>query len=77
MTDGVEKAFVAEIAPKDSKATALGFYNTIVGIFLLPASLIAGFFFAVSKPAPYIFGGVMALISVVVLAVFVKDKKKA
>ncbi len=42
MTEGVEKAFVADIAPKESKATALGFHQTIVGVTLLPASIIAG-----------------------------------
>ncbi|MFH1223872.1 MAG: MFS transporter [Pseudomonadota bacterium] len=61
MTKGVEKAFVAETAPEHSKGTALGFYNTIVGIGLLPASVIAGFLFVLSPCLVFIFGGVMAL----------------
>jgi len=74
MTEGVEKAFVSRIAPEGSKATALGFFNTIVGIGLLPASIIAGFLFSWSPSAPFVFGGIMALAAVTILAVTVKEK---
>jgi len=69
MTEGVEKAFVADTAPAASKATALGFYHTITGIVLLPASLIAGALFSLSPAAPFIFGGAAALATVVLLGV--------
>ena len=72
--EGIEKAFVSDIAPKDSKATALGFYHTIVGVVLLPASIIAGILFALLPSAPFIFGGVLALVTVVILGFFVKEK---
>jgi len=71
MTEGIEKAFVSDIAPKDSKATALGFYHTIVGIGLLPASIIAGILFFLLPSAPFIFGGALALVTVVILGFFV------
>jgi len=74
MTEGIEKALVSDIAPKDSKATALGFYHTIVGVVLLPASIIAGILFALFPSAPFIFGGVLALVTVVILGFFVKEK---
>ncbi len=76
MTDGVERAFVSEVAPVNSRATALGFYNTIVGIGLLPASIIAGFLFAVNHSFPFIFGGIMAVIAVFMIAVLVKEEKR-
>ncbi|OHD55168.1 MAG: hypothetical protein A2Y33_10640 [Spirochaetes bacterium GWF1_51_8] len=75
MTEGVEKAMVSDLAPKESKATALGFYHTIVGIGLLPASVIAGFLFSLLPGLPFWFGGAMALTSVIILAVFVKENK--
>ena len=75
MTEGVEKAFVAETAPKNSTGTALGFYNMIIGIGLLPASLIAGFLFPFSNSAPFLFGGIMAALAVVIIGFFVKEKK--
>jgi MFS family permease len=67
LTEGVEKAFVAQLAPAQSKATALGFSHTIVGVCLLPASLIAGALFAVSPQAPFLFGSLTSLIAVYVL----------
>jgi MFS family permease len=72
MTEGVEKAFVSDIAPEGSKATALGFYHTIVGVALLPASIFAGLLMTLSPAAPFLFGGGMAVIAVAVLALGVK-----
>lgn len=60
MTEGVEKALVAELAPPDSRATALGLHQTIVGAALLPASLIAGLLLARHPGAPFWFGGALA-----------------
>ena len=74
MTEGVEKAFVAASAPKDSKATALGFYHTIVGISLLPASIIAGILFSWMPSAPFILGGCLAAITVVIIQTGVREK---
>lgn len=75
MTEGVEKAFIANIAPKESKATALGFHQTIVGITLLPASIIAGILFSFHPSAPFLFGGGMAIITVVIMGVFIRKSR--
>jgi len=75
MTEGVEKAFVSTIAPAESKATALGLYHTIVGVGLLPASVIAGILFALTPSAPFVFGGVMSLAATAILALFVQEKQ--
>jgi len=74
MTEGVEKAFVAHIAPEDSRATALGFYSALVGFGLLPASLIAGFLFALLPSAPFLFGGVTALTALLIMGVYIKSR---
>ena len=76
LTEGIEKAFVSDIAPEDSKATALGFYHTIVGVGLLPASIIAGILFSLLPSAPFIFGGALALFTVAILGFFVKEKDR-
>jgi MFS family permease len=73
MTEGVEKAFVGDLSPKDSKATALGFFYTIVGIGLLPASVIAGFLFSLAPAAPFIFGSCMSGVAFLIVALFVKE----
>jgi MFS family permease len=58
--EGVEKALVADLAPTRIRATAIGLYATLVGIGLLPASLLAGWMWASFGPAvPFYFGGVL------------------
>jgi MFS family permease len=43
LTEGVEKAFVADLAPEDKHGTAYGLYNLAFGVTVFPASLIFGF----------------------------------
>jgi len=70
LTEGVEKALVADLAPPESKATALGLNQTIEGVGLLFASLLAGFLFSLSPSAPFIFGAVTSLATVTLLTRF-------
>ena len=42
LTEGVEKAFVADMVPEEKRGTAYGFYNLAYGITVLPASLLFG-----------------------------------
>lgn len=42
LTEGVEKAMIADLVPADRRATAYGWYNLAIGIGALPASLIFG-----------------------------------
>jgi MFS family permease len=74
MTEGVEKALVGDLAPRDSKATALGFFYTVSGIGLLPASIIAGFLFTLAPWAPFIFGACMSGAAAATVALFVKER---
>ncbi|MBS1811611.1 MAG: MFS transporter [Acidobacteria bacterium] len=43
LTEGVEKAFVADLVATETRGTAFGFYNLIIGVGSLPASLLLGF----------------------------------
>ncbi|MCD6363354.1 MAG: MFS transporter [Synergistetes bacterium] len=43
ITDGVERAFIADMAPEHIRGTAYGIYHTLTGVALLPASLLTGF----------------------------------
>jgi MFS family permease len=74
MTEGVEKALVGDLAPRDSKATALGFFYTVSGVGLLPASVIAGFLFTLAPSAPFIFGACTSGAAAVTVALFVKER---
>ena len=69
MTAGAERAFIAEIAPANLKGTMLGLHSTLVGIALLPASVIAGFLWdKIGVFAPFMFGGILSLIAALLLA---------
>lgn len=74
MTEGLEKAFVADLAPENSKATAIGFYHMIVGVTLLPASLIAGFLYSLNPVSPFLLGGILALINCIILLFGLKNE---
>jgi len=63
-TEGVEKALIADIAPVSLRATAIGLHATLVGIGLLPASLLAGMLWKFLGPAAtFYFGGVMGILA--------------
>jgi MFS family permease len=69
MIAGVERAFVSEVAPKELKGTMLGLHSTIVGIALLPASVIAGLLWnAFGSAVPFAFGASLSLASALILA---------
>lgn len=76
-TDGVQKAMVSDLVDKDKKGTGLGIYNSITGITLLPASLIAGVLYdRVNSRAPFYFGAAMALIAAVLMIIFLMRKHR-
>jgi len=75
MITGVERAFVAEIATPELKGTMLGLHSTVAGIALLPASVLAGLLWNMfGATVPFVFGAVMALISAMLLLVFMKGR---
>lgn len=75
MTAGVERALIAEISPGHLKGTMLGLQATIVGIALLPASVIAGLLWNVwGAPAPFLFGAGLSLLAAVMLMVLMNRK---
>lgn len=75
MITGVERAYVAEIAPPALKGTMLGLQSTLAGIALLPASVIAGALWNAFGPAvPFLFGAALSLVSALLLLFFMKKK---
>ena len=76
-TDGVQKALVTDIIDKRLKGTGLGIYDFLVGITLLPASLIAGILYdMVDNRAPFLFGSAMAIIAAAMLFIFYRYNRK-
>jgi len=64
IVEGVARAFVADLVPQEKRGTAYGLYHGVVGLTLLPASLIAGWLWqAVSPAAPFYLGAGLAFIA--------------
>jgi MFS family permease len=80
-SEGAEKAFVADLVKDDQRGSAYGMYNFAIGLGALPASIIFGFIYSYfNKIIPgfggtvaFGFGGLIALISMLMLAVKVKE----
>jgi MFS family permease len=74
MVEGVARAFVADLVPEEKRGTAYGLYHGVVGITLLPASLIAGWLWqAISPAAPFYFGAALAFLAMVGIMALVKE----
>jgi MFS family permease len=72
LTEGIQKAFLTTIIPQDFKATAFGVYNTVVGLAMLPASLIGGWLWDhISPSATFYFGAITAAASAILFIVFI------
>ena len=70
-TDGAQKALISDIIDKNKRGTALGLYNSIIGITLLPASIVAGLLYDnVSNRAPFFFGAAMAFAAAIFMLAF-------
>lgn len=71
-TEGVEKAFVADLAPQGLTGTAFGWFNLCSGIMLLPASLIFGWLYESFSPtAAFLFSGACSTLAVILLVLWV------
>jgi MFS family permease len=65
LTEGVEKAVVADLAPAGRRGAAFGAYHAVIGIGALAASLVfAGIWKAAGAPAAFALGAAIALASV-------------
>lgn len=76
MTDSIQKTITVKITDPEHKGTMLGLTATTIGIFQLPASVIAGLLWEkIGVSFPFYFGSITAIISALLLsAVFLKTK---
>jgi MFS family permease len=64
LTEGVEKAWIADLAPATARGTAFGFYNATIGIGALLASVIFGIIWTrVSPEAAFFTGAALAVVA--------------
>jgi MFS family permease len=68
LTEGVEKAWVADLASSRARGTAFGAYNAVLGVGTLAASLMSGWIWThVSPHAAFLTGAVLALCATALL----------
>jgi MFS family permease len=68
LTEGVEKAWVADLAATEVRGTAFGVYNAVLGLGSLAASLLFGAIWTrVSPPAAFFTGAGLAALATILL----------
>jgi MFS family permease len=77
-TEGVEKAWVADMAPASSRGTAFGVYNAAIGFGQLAASLLFGLIWTrVSPRAAFLTGASLALAASLLLYLMFSRQQNA
>ena len=68
LTEGVEKAFVADMVPEDKRGTAFGLYNLAFGITVFPASLLFGLVWnQFGAATAFLASGAVSLLAIILL----------
>jgi MFS family permease len=84
LTEGVAKAFVADLVPSEKRGTAYGIYNAAVGVAAFPASLVAGLLWqgagswsGLGAWSPFAFGAALALLAAAGMALLIKTESRS
>jgi len=77
MTEGAERALVADMAPEETRGTAYGFFNLAVGVAALPASVLFGYLWkALGVRVAFGVGAGLALLAAVMMLLLVKPVRR-
>ncbi len=77
MTEGVEKAFVADMVPESRRGTAYGLYNLAFGITVFPASLLFGLIWTQLGPSTAFLASATVSILAILLLLTVRPNAQA
>jgi len=76
-TDGVQKAFVTDLLPPSQRGTGLGLYHAMLGLMLLPASVIAGVLYdRVDARVPFYFGSLTATAAALLMVLLLRQRPR-
>lgn len=68
MTEGIQKTITVRIADPELKGSMLGLMHTTIGLFQLPASVMAGFLWEkVGFKTPFLLSGSLAVVAAIIL----------
>jgi len=75
VVEGAARAFVADLVPSARRGAAYGLYQGIVGLTLLPASVIGGWLWDAFNPsATFYFGAALAFLATLGVLFLVREK---
>ena len=75
LTEGSERALVADLVDPERRGTAFGWYNLAIGLGALPASLLFGYVWdRAGAPVAFLMGASLALAAAVCLTLVVRRK---
>ena len=73
LTEGAERALVADLAPADGRGHAFGAFHAVTGVMTLPASLLTGVLWQAYGPgAALLTGAALAMVAAVLLRAWVR-----
>ena len=76
LTEGAERALVADIVPAAKRGTAFGWFHLAVGLGALPASVLFGFVWdGFGAPAAFVMGGALAALAALMLMIVVPRRR--
>ena len=74
-TEGVEKAWIADLAPLSRRGTAFGYYNAVIGLGALLSSLVFGLIWTrISPEAAFLVGAGLAVTATLLLYFLFPDE---
>ncbi len=76
MVVGNQNAFVSDLSSPETRATAIGFFQTVIGICAIVSGIVAGLLYDLSSNFTFIYGFSLSLLSVVLFWVFGKVYKQ-
>jgi MFS family permease len=78
MTEGTEKALVADLVPAARRGTAYGFYNLAIGLAALPASLLFGLVWdGLGAEFAFAMGAALAMVAAAGMVAAVRETRTA
>jgi MFS family permease len=76
LTEGVEKAFIAQMLPAERRGAAFGMYHCILGVMAFPASIVFGYLWtAYGNHVAFLTGSALAFTASIFLIFTVHEKR--
>lgn len=71
-----QNAFASDLSSEGLRATALGAFQTAIGVVAIISGLAAGYLFDINSSFTFIYGFVMSIIALLIFLIFSKQMKK-